>query len=226
MRSRIARTLRKIISVTTTAIAKKYIRKDRWYRYKDLRLKVYKDVFHPGLFRSTKVFAEWAGEQDIRGKKVLEIGSGSGLISLVAAKQGAIVTAIDINPKAVENTRLNAGINELYISVYHSDLFSKVPAVDYDLILINPPYYPVEPKNDYEKAWYCGEGFAYFTQLFRQLAERGSGDKCYMILSDTCDLQSIQNVAGRNSIRLTGISKKIISGETLIIYKTALLPAA
>jgi release factor glutamine methyltransferase len=226
MRSRIATTLRKIISVATTAMARKYIRKDRWYRYKDLRLKVYKDVFHPGLFRSTKVFAEWTGEQDIKDKKILEIGSGSGLISLVAAQQGAIVTAIDINPKAVENTRLNAGINELYISVYYSDLFSKVPAVDYDLILINPPYYPMEPQNDYEKAWYCGEGFAYFNQLFCQLAERGSGDKCYMILSDTCDLQAIQNIAVQNRLRLTEIKKQIISGETLVIYKTATLPVA
>jgi release factor glutamine methyltransferase len=226
MRSRIATTLRKIISVATTAMARKYIRKDRWYRYKDLRLKVYKDVFHPGLFRSTKVFAEWTGEQDIKDKKILEIGSGSGLIALVAAQQGAVVTAIDINPKAVENTRLNAGINELYISVYHSDLFSKVPAVDYDLILINPPYYPMEPQNDYEKAWYCGEGFIYFSQLFRQLAERESGDKCYMILSDTCDLQAIQNIAVQNLLRLTEIKKQIISGETLVIYKTATLPVA
>jgi len=51
--------------------------------------------------------------KDIKGKKILEIGSGTGKISLMLAKQGAEVYLLDIAPKAIENTkRLFNDMNE------------------------------------------------------------------------------------------------------------------
>ena len=191
-----------------------------------MRLVIFKGVFHPGFFRSTNVFAAWIETQSLINKKILEIGAGSGLISLVAARQGAIVTAIDINEKAVENTKLNASKNNVEINVYHSDLFNAVTRKDFDLVFINPPYYPKTPLNDYEKAWYCGEGFDYFEKLFMQLNKNGLSNDCFIILSDTCDLPSIAEIAARNSIALNEIFSRKVSDERLMIYKTASIDPA
>ena len=56
---------------------------------------------------------------------VLEIGCGSGIISMHLAQRGN-VTAIDINPKAVEATKFNSKENDLEIEVLEGDLFSCV----------------------------------------------------------------------------------------------------
>src|ERR1700756_4425069 len=62
-------------------------------------------VFHPKIFLTSAFFAEFVLGLDLRGKSFVEIGAGSGILSLSAAKAGAIsVTALDINPAAVEAT--------------------------------------------------------------------------------------------------------------------------
>ena len=53
---------------------------------------------------------------------VLEIGCGSGIISMHLAQRGNVVTAIDINPKAVEATKFNSKENDLEIEVLEGDL--------------------------------------------------------------------------------------------------------
>lgn len=224
MANRVTKSFRRIFSIAAMAVAKKYLQKDRSYSYNGLHLKVLKDVFHPGLFRSTKVFADWLDQQDLSGKKVLEIGSGSGLISLTAARKGAYVTAVDVNPKAVANTSMNAKHNGLAIEVYQSDLFDNVADAGFDWILINPPYYPKEPANDYEKAWYCGEEFDYFKKLFFQLKQRGDAESCYMILSDSCDLDRIHAIAKQNGLLLEIVQAKTVAGEQLTIYRSKSAP--
>ncbi|HEX6916048.1 MAG TPA: methyltransferase [Chitinophagaceae bacterium] len=219
----ISNTLRRIVSKATVKLARYYTRRDRVFRYRQLRLKVLKDVFHPGLYRSSKTMAEWLETQPLSGLRILEIGCGSGLLSLVAAAKGAKVTAVDINATAVENTRMNAAANKLQINALQSDLFDSLPlAVEVDMVIANPPYYPKAPGNDLEQAWYCGEDFIYFRRLFDALRLRGLADKCYLVLSDTCDLDAIKTIAASKNIGLDPVSQKKISGEWLIIYRTKL----
>src|SRR6185369_16534433 len=54
-------------------------------------------VFHPRYFGTSQTLARHVGSLDIAGKTLLEIGCGSGLIALHAARAGAIVTAVDVN---------------------------------------------------------------------------------------------------------------------------------
>ena len=85
---------------------------------------------------------------DVKGKRALEVGCGSGLLSIIMAKSGADVTAVDINEEAVETAKINASDNEADINCFVSDLFSNVSGV-FDMIIFNPPYLPVEPgEND------------------------------------------------------------------------------
>jgi len=196
-----------------------YLRKNRRFTFDGLQIIVLKDVFHPGLFRSTKLFARWLQQQPLQGKKVLELGCGTGMLSLVAAKNGALVTAIDINTKAVENVQINAKANHLVVSAYYSDLFDYLPAgFVYDMVLINPPYFPKDPVSDYEQAWFCGKDFNYFWKLYESINQRRGNEQYLMILSDKCDLASISRIAQANGFNLNTMFTQKKWGETFFIY--------
>ena len=79
---------------------------------------------------------------------VLEIGCGSGIISMHLAQRGNVVTAVDINPKAVEATKLNSKENDLEIEVLEGDFFSCVKDRKFGTIVCNPPYLP--PADEYD----------------------------------------------------------------------------
>ena len=78
---------------------------------------------------------------------VLEIGSGTGIISIHLAKRGHQVTAIDLNSKAVEATQFNAKNNKVNIEILEGDMFNPVKNRKFDVIVCNPPYLP--PADDY-----------------------------------------------------------------------------
>ncbi len=90
-----------------------------------------------------------------KGQKVLEMGCGSGLLSLHCAKIGAVVTAVDINLKAVACTLANFQRNGLQADVRSSDLFSNVDG-RFDLILFNPPYLTGAGEGELERSWAGG----------------------------------------------------------------------
>jgi release factor glutamine methyltransferase len=90
----------------------------------------------------------------------LDMGSGSGAIGVVAASEGAIVTACDINPRAVDLTRENLSRNDLHAEVVQSDLFSALGGRVFDLICFNLPFYAGEPRTPFEAALYGGKGLA------------------------------------------------------------------
>lgn len=93
--------------------------------------------------------------------KVLEIGTGSGLVSISASLKCSEVTCTDINPHAIRCARNNIKLNNREnITVILSDLFENIED-EYDLILFNTPYLPVNADehvdDDYSKAWDGGE---------------------------------------------------------------------
>ena len=62
------------------------------------------------------------------GERVLDMGTGSGVNAILAARKGAQVLAVDINPQAVEAARANAernGVSHI-VEVRGSDVFSEV----------------------------------------------------------------------------------------------------
>ena len=94
---------------------------------------------------------------DVRkDERILEIGCGSGIVSIHCASNGCDVTAVDINPSAVECTKENAALNGTDIDVRLSDLFENVPE-RFDTIVFNLPYLPVIDEGELAKAWSGGE---------------------------------------------------------------------
>ncbi len=72
----------------------------------------------------------------VKGRRVVDIGIGSGVVAIAAARAGALnVVAIDVDPLAVVAARLNARANDVAISAQHADaLVGEVP--DADLVTV------------------------------------------------------------------------------------------
>jgi len=82
--------------------------------------------------------------KDIEKPKVLEIGVGSGIISVMLALliKDVEIIAVDINDKALELAKSNAikhGVEDK-ITFIKSDLFTNVPDIIFDMVISNPPY--------------------------------------------------------------------------------------
>lgn len=156
----------------------------------------------------------------MEGFKFLELGAGTGFILLFAAIKGAIVTATDISPLAIENLQLNAGLNNQTMQVIESDLFTKIPPQTFDIIIIPPPYFPKKPSSVAEYAWYCGEDFEYFRNLFNQIDKFiHTGTRILMILSDDCDIQTISAISSENGFIMNKILSKKVFWEWNFIFE-------
>jgi len=91
---------------------------------------------------ATELFAQWLPYAG--AKSMLEMGCGCGVAAVTAALAGCPeVLAVDINPYAVESTRINAarhGVGER-VTALRSDLFSAVdPNARFDLVFWNSPF--------------------------------------------------------------------------------------
>lgn len=90
-----------------------------------------------------------------RGERVLEIGCGSGVVSIHCALAGAEVVCGDVNPRAVALTRMNAAANGAVLEAVETDVYSNVEG-RFDLVLFNLPYLPVEEGEGLARAWSGG----------------------------------------------------------------------
>ena len=200
--------------------ALRFVRSQRRFHQGRLRLTVPAGVFHPGIYFSTQVFIRFLKTVDFRNKKVLDVGTGSGVLALFAAQGGARAAALDINPKAVETARRNAEDNGLFLQLWHSDLFASVPPQTFDYFLINPPYYPQKPRNDVERAFFAGEQLEYFRHLFLQLpAYLSPAGRAWMILSEDCNLEKIQELARLNRLQFEPVFERVKWGERLFVFE-------
>jgi release factor glutamine methyltransferase len=212
--------LKHIVANTYKPLLVKYLSKTRTYRYKDISLTIPPEVFHPGFFFSTQLLLQYITKLPLHKKNFLELGCGSGLISIAAAKKGAKVTATDINDVAVESLKKNCRQNRVEMEIIRSDLFHNIPNQQFDIIAINPPYYKKQPVTEQDHAWFCGENGEYFSALFDTLADYIYADsKILMVLNEYCAIEMITGFAAKNGFVLNCVYCKQNILEKNFIFK-------
>lgn len=85
-----------------------------------------------------------------RTLKILDIGTGSGIIPLVLKKYfpQAEVTSIDFSEKALETAKKNADFHQLEINFIHGDYLNFDLEQEFDVIISNPPYIGIEEEHE------------------------------------------------------------------------------
>jgi release factor glutamine methyltransferase len=117
--------------------------------FKDNIFEVDEHVYEPA--EDTFLVAE---KLDTKKEVVLEIGTGCGILAILAAKNAKKVVAIDINPYAIDCARRNAKNNDVHdrIDFRQGNLFEPIKDGEkFSLIFFNSPYLPSE--SDEEKSW-------------------------------------------------------------------------
>ncbi len=99
----------------------------------------HRDVYEPS--DDSFLLARVVRDEVRAGDRFLEVGCGTGLVGLAAARAGARVTCTDANPHAVALARHNAKQNRLDVEVVETDLLAGL-AGPFDAVAFNPPYLP------------------------------------------------------------------------------------
>jgi len=105
-------------------------------------------------------------------KNVLDIGAGTGLLSLmIAQKNDVIIDAIEIDSEAAAQATENAARSPFRnINIINNDVLQFVPAKGYDVIISNPPFYEDElPSGNEQKNTAHHSSQLKLTGLFKKI---------------------------------------------------------
>ncbi len=190
--------------------------------YKNLEFEILKDVYKPA--EDTFLLAD---NLDIEsGEYVLELGTGSGLLSIISAKKGANVIATDVNTLAIECAKKNAERHEVNgnIEFRIGNMFDPISDEVFDLILFNPPYLPVSKEESsgdvIERAWDGGlDGRKFIDEFLSGVGEYlKPGGRFYFIQSSLSDVQKTLSELRRNNWEFIKKSEKFFF-EKIYLFK-------
>ncbi|MGP8072717.1 MAG: HemK2/MTQ2 family protein methyltransferase [Thermoplasmata archaeon] len=166
-----------------------------------------------------------------RGTSFLEVGTGSGLIALEAARHGARVVATDRNPHALRHLARLARIQRLPVEAVRTDLARGLGR--FDRVVFNPPYLPTRPEERDPNRWHnlaldggadgCRVAARWMAELADHLTPRGEG----FLIASTVQSPSAQAAlwaawrAGGGSAEV--VAERPLEGERLEVWK--LVPA-
>lgn len=185
----------------------------------DLRVIVLPGVFDGARLRTGAFLAAAIGPL---GARALDLGTGSGLGALVAARTAAQVIATDINPEAVRCARVNALAHHLEqrIEGRVGDLFEPVRGERFDAILFNPPYYRGQPRDLSDAAWRSPD---VFDRFLRELPAHLTPDgRALVVLSSDGDIAGALGSAAHLVVRV--VRERDFGNETLTVYELRAAP--
>ena len=188
------------------------------------RLRVRPTVFHPRFFLSSEYFAEFIDELDLNGKSVADVGTGSGILALAAARAGAAhVLALDINPNAALSALENAQANGYGDRVTSAcmNLLAELPTRPlFDVILSSPPKHAGEPRDLADRGWHAGPHYRDVAALFAQARERLKPDGClYVMVSSDSDLDLFGRLINEAGFRARLVYERSFYIESMLLYE-------
>ncbi len=184
---------------------------------------VLKDVYEPA--EDTFLLAEnlVVNQNDV----VLDVGTGCGIIGILAAKKAKKVVAIDVNPHAVSCAQMNAKLNGVAgkSDIRLGNLFEPVKGNEkFSMIVFNAPYLPSErseQKTWIERSWAGGSsgrelGDQFISQAPRYLTEKG---KIVLVQSTLSNVDETVQKLEEEGLKTMIIAKKKVAFETIIVIQ-------
>jgi release factor glutamine methyltransferase len=158
---------------------------------------------------------------DVRpGDRVLDMGTGSGVNAILAARAGADVVGVDLNPAAVEAARANAERNGVAAEFAVSDVFSGVEG-DFDLVVIDPPFRWFAPRDMSEVAM-SDEGYAGVGRFFAGIRERlRAGGRVLLFFGTSGDQDHVLRLAAGAGLAVETVATRELSRDgATVTYST------
>jgi ribosomal protein L11 methyltransferase len=148
-------------------------------------------AFGTGNHETTSMMLEGILKEDMTGKKVLDMGCGTGILGILASMKGAAaVTAVDIDQRSVSGTEENASMNGVgNLKVLKGDA-SVLGFEKYDIIFAN-----------IHKNVLIEDAGSYSRTLIR-------GGKIFMSGFYAEDLEDIKRAAALHGLHLKGVNEK------------------
>jgi methylase of polypeptide subunit release factors len=180
-------------------------------------------IVMPGVFNGVRLrtgafLAETLSAATVPiGARVLDLGTGSGIGAIFAARWAARVVATDLNPKAVRCVQINALVQHLdhKIETRLGDLFAPVGDERFDVILFNPPYFRARPRDLPDAAWRSPDVFDRFLrELPFHLTE---GGRALVVLSSDGEIAPALGAAHHLSSH--PIRQRDLVNEILTVYE-------
>jgi len=192
--------------------------RNNWFEFKQFRIEQNRAAMKVGT--DGVLLGAWAPVED--ALRILDVGTGTGLIALMLAQRSeAVIDAVEIDELACTEAKINfeqsAWNDRLKVFVTDFSLFANVPNELYDLIISNPPFFINSLKTSNAALAVARHNeLLTFSQLIsgaRKLLS-GEGRLCIIIPSES-------RVEFKESARLAGFYLK---HQTLIIPKSGRVP--
>jgi len=146
-----------------------------------------------------------------KNKKILDMGTGSGILALEAKKYTKDVTSSDINKECELKD----------IRFIQSDLFENIKD-RYDLIIFNPPYLPEDRREDKESALTTTGGKKGYEILERFILELrdhlNDNGKALIVFSSLTKREKVESAIRKNKFYYKVLEEKKVPFETLYCY--------
>ncbi|MDB6107895.1 MAG: methylase [Gammaproteobacteria bacterium] len=203
-------------------------------RYDDFRLEciqgahfiVLPSVFNPKVPRTGEFLASCLDSSLVSAAaEVLDMGTGSGVCAVFAARYARRVVAVDINPAAVRCATLNVLMNQLEhkIEVRRGDLFGPVATERFDLILFNPPFVHGTPRDDRDRAWRATDVVERFAAGLRGHLKPGAA--ALVLLSTFGDAPVFLEEFRKQALDVVLLAERAFVNERLALFRLKPLPA-
>jgi release factor glutamine methyltransferase len=116
----------------------------------DIKISLFEGVYPPKL--DSFLLAEELVEVVREGHRVLDVGTGSGILAILAAKKGAFVVATEVHKESVECAKYNASLNNVELDARTSDLFESIKNGEiFDIIVSNMTALPTSPDEQHDE---------------------------------------------------------------------------
>ncbi|BDC19303.1 HemK2/MTQ2 family protein methyltransferase [Acidianus sp. HS-5] len=149
-----------------------------------------------------------------KGENIIEVGSGTGILSIISAKMGGKVYSVDINPFATLSTLCSSKLNSVDINVINCDMLTCFRNKIFDVGIFNPPYLPFEEYDDWVKySWSGGKsGSDVLIRFLNTITAR----RLYILYSSLSDEDKIMEVLGKRKMKINRKMEKTFGFERLI----------